>query len=139
MTAEEVVVEVKETAEHASNALQNTWAFSTMKSLLLASVGAVAMTYDEMEKFTKKLVDRGELAQKEAEKILSELRGRFTPATPEEGAEVPAAPAVHVETVAEELLNRLNIPSKRDIDELSAQIAQLSARVEELRKAQDGK
>ena len=34
----------------------------------------------------------------------------------------------------EDFLNRLNIPSKRDIEDLSAKIAQLAARVEELRK-----
>ena len=34
----------------------------------------------------------------------------------------------------EEFLNRLNIPSKRDIEDLSAKIAQLAVRVEELRK-----
>lgn len=37
----------------------------------------------------------------------------------------------------EEFLNRLNIPSKRDIGELSEKIAQLAARVEELRKSQE--
>jgi len=31
----------------------------------------------------------------------------------------------------------MNIPSKRDIDELSAKIAQLAARVEELRRVGD--
>jgi hypothetical protein len=36
----------------------------------------------------------------------------------------------------EDFLNRMNIPSKRDIDDLSARIAQLAARVEELRKHQ---
>ena len=36
----------------------------------------------------------------------------------------------------ESLLDFVNIPSKRDIEELSAKIAQLSARVEELRKNQ---
>jgi poly(hydroxyalkanoate) granule-associated protein len=41
-----------------------------------------------------------------------------------------------VEQGMEEFLNRLNIPSKRDIDELSEKIAQLAARVEELRKSQ---
>ena len=38
-------------------------------------------------------------------------------------------------SILEQLLNRMNIPSKRDIDELSAKIAQLAARVEELRRA----
>jgi poly(hydroxyalkanoate) granule-associated protein len=39
-----------------------------------------------------------------------------------------------LERGVEQVLNRLNIPSKRDIDELSIKIAQLAARVEELRQ-----
>ncbi len=41
-----------------------------------------------------------------------------------------------VEQGVEEFLNRLSIPSRRDIDELSAKLDQLSARVDELRKRQ---
>ena len=39
-----------------------------------------------------------------------------------------------IEQGVEEVLSRLNIPSKRDIEELSSRIAQLTARVEELKK-----
>jgi len=102
-----------------------------MRRLLLASFGAVAMTFDEVEAFVKKLVERGELAQKDAEKLLHEMQQRLT-------ANRPQVEKVsdRVEQGMEEFLNRLNIPSKRDIDELSEKIAQLAARVEELRKSQ---
>ena len=102
-----------------------------LRKLLLASIGAVAMTRDEVEAFVNKLVERGELAQKDGEKLLKELRSRVR-----EGRPQVQKVGERVEQGVEDFLNRMNIPSKRDIDDLSAKIAQLSARVDELRKHQ---
>jgi poly(hydroxyalkanoate) granule-associated protein len=104
-----------------------------LRRMLLAAVGAVAMSRDETEQFVAKLVERGELAQKDAEKLLRDVQSRLRQSRPEvqEQAEKVTTRAQHG---MEEFLNRLNIPSKRDIEELSAKIAQLAARVEELRK-----
>jgi poly(hydroxyalkanoate) granule-associated protein len=130
-TAEEVEVTIQETAgsAHAANA----WFVDNVKRLLTAGLGAFALSYDEAEKFVGKLVERGQIAQKDGERLLTEVRGRLPMRVPE----LPPAEQVagRVEHGMEEFLNRLNIPSKRDIDELSAKVAQLSARVEELRKA----
>jgi poly(hydroxyalkanoate) granule-associated protein len=127
--AEEVEVKVQEVTENVQAA--NTWFVDNMKRLLLAGLGAFALSYDEVEKFVHKLVERGELAQKDGEKLLSEVRHRFQAPRPQ-----VEKMGERVEQGVEEFLNRLNIPSKRDIDDLSAKIAQLSARVEELRKTQ---
>jgi poly(hydroxyalkanoate) granule-associated protein len=104
-----------------------------LRKMLLAGVGAVAMSRDETEQFVSKLVERGELAQKDAEKLLRDVQSRLRQSRPEvqEQAEKVTTRAQHG---MEDFLNRLNIPSKRDIEELSAKIAQLAARVEELRK-----
>lgn len=128
--AEEVEVKIQEAQSSAQAA--NAWFVENMKRLLTAGLGAFALTYDEAEKFVDKLVERGQIAQKDAEKLLSDVRARFQARMPD----VPQAEQMtgRVEHGVEEFLNRLNIPSKRDIDELSAKIAQLSARVEELRK-----
>ncbi len=127
MTAiEEVEVQVNEaidTKAPGSNL------FEGLRKLLLASIGAVAITRDEAEAFVNKLVARGELAQKDAESLITELRARLRGGSPQvEQVEE------RVESGIEQLLTRLNIPSKRDIDDLSAKIAQLTARVDELRK-----
>jgi poly(hydroxyalkanoate) granule-associated protein len=127
--AEEVevtVTEVEDTAAKASSTL-----VEGLRKLLLASLGAVAMTRDEVEAFVNKLVERGELAQKDGEKLVKELRSRVRESRPQ-----VQKVGERVEQGVEEFLNRLNIPSKRDIDDLSAKIAQLSARVDELRKHQ---
>jgi poly(hydroxyalkanoate) granule-associated protein len=124
-------VEVKVTDAQASDGAATSPLFEGLRRLLLASVGAVALTADEIEGFVNKLVERGELAQKDAERLLRELQARMRQGRPRaEDVEE------RVESGMEQFLNRLNIPSKRDIDELSAKIAQLAARVEELRKTQ---
>jgi poly(hydroxyalkanoate) granule-associated protein len=127
--AEEVEITVNEVEDTAAKA--GSTLVEGLRKLLLASLGAVAMTRDEVEVFVNKLVDRGELAQKDGEKLLKELRSRVR-----EGRPQVQKVGERVEQGVEEFLNRLNIPSKRDIDDLSAKIAQLSARVDELRKHQ---
>ena len=128
---EEVEVKVREVVENGKEA--GVSFMDLLRKMLLAGVGAVVMTRDESEQFVNKLVERGELAQKDAEKLLRELQNRVRQSRPQVGPQVEKIGA-RMEQGMEEFLNRLNIPSKRDIDELSAKIAQLAARVEELRK-----
>jgi poly(hydroxyalkanoate) granule-associated protein len=128
-TVETVEVRVTEAAP-AQQA--NAWLIDGFRRITLASIGAVAMTIDEAEALVGKLVERGELAQKDGQKVLSEIRGRLG-ARPQVPAEVEKV-GDRIEQGVEEVLARLNIPSKRDIEELSARIAQLTARVEELKK-----
>jgi poly(hydroxyalkanoate) granule-associated protein len=126
---EEVEIKVKEVEEAATKA--GSTLVEGLRKLLLASVGVVALTRDEVESFVNKLVERGELAQKDAEKLLKEMQARVRESRPQ-----VQKVGERVEQSVEEFLNRLSIPSKRDIDELSDKIAQLSARVDELRKRQ---
>lgn len=125
-------VEVKVNEAVASAGASSAWLVDGFRRIILASIGAVAMTIDEAEALVGKLVDRGELAQKDGQKLLKDLRGRITnrPQVPEQVEKV----GDRLEQGVEDVLNRLNIPSKRDIEELSARIAQLTARVEELKK-----
>ena len=126
---EEVEIKVNEVEE--SEAAASTPLVEGLRRLLLASIGAVAMTRDEVEAFLNKLVERGEIAQKDGERLLREMQARVRQGRPQ-----VQRVGERVEQGVEEFLNRLNIPSKRDIDELSARVAQLAARVEELRKRQ---
>ena len=102
-----------------------------VRRLMLAAVGAVAMTRDEMEQFVTRLVDRGEIAERDAKSLVNDVMSRRKRDVETAADEAEA----RVETRLEQVLNRMNIPSKRDIDELSDKIAQLSARVEELKKS----
>lgn len=102
-----------------------------VRRLMLAAVGAVAVTTDEVEQFVQRLVDRGEIAERDARSVIKDVMARRKRDVAETADEVES----RVESRLEQVLNRMNIPSKRDIDELSDKIAQLSARVEELKKS----
>lgn len=140
MTTHEVELEVKQISE-AKPLFNSTQLIDVVRKMVLAGVGAVALSTDEVQSFLNRLVERGEMAQKDAEKLMKEARESFnkqrpTFSLPNFQAQ-PAEISTQIENGLENILNRLNVPSKRDIDELSAKIAQLAARVEDLRKSQE--
>ncbi len=96
------------------------------RKVLLASIGAVALTQDEIEKFVDKLVERGELAEKDGKKLVREVmdkRQKEAKSTNEE-----------MSKRVEDILDRLNVPTKSDIEALGDKIAVLSKKVDELKK-----
>jgi poly(hydroxyalkanoate) granule-associated protein len=146
-TAEEIEVNVRQIDETPAPVNPTVQMVELMRKLMLAGVGAFALSRDEAETFLNRLVERGEIAQKDATRIMEESMARLRTATQPQQAQVEQTLAGvttqvsglsnQVESGLEQFLNRLNIPSKRDIDELSAKIAQLAARVEELRRSQE--
>ena len=136
MTApEEIEVNVRQLEEQAPPPNPAAPLFDVVRRMMLAGFGAFALTRDEAEHFLNRLVERGEIAQKDAQHLIEETMTRFRTVTPPPTVETSVNNiTTQVETGLEQLLNRMNIPSKRDIDELSAKIAQLAARVEELRR-----
>jgi len=96
------------------------------RKVLLAGVGAVALAQDEIEEFVNKLVERGEIAVKDGRKLIRDLIERRKKVTKKTEKDLDRR--------VEELLHRLNIPSKADIEALSAKIAALTKKVDELKK-----
>jgi poly(hydroxyalkanoate) granule-associated protein len=132
--SEEVEVHVRQIDEESEKA-ETMPAVDAMRRLLLASIGAMALSYDEAEKFINRLIERGELAQKDGEKVMNEVMNRFRQRPQEAQAEAENKAnelGNQIEQNVEQFFNRLNIPTRRDIDELSARVAQLAARVEEM-------
>lgn len=125
---DEIEVKLNEIKDDAAE--RATTLVDGVRRLMLAAVGAVAMTRDEMEQFLQRLVDRGEIAERDARKLINDVSSRRKQDVEQVADEAEA----RVETRLEQILNRMNIPSKRDIDELSDKIALLSVRVEELKK-----
>jgi polyhydroxyalkanoate synthesis regulator phasin len=97
--------------------------FEAARKVLLASMGAVALTQEEADKFVKKLVERGEIAEKDARKLLREVQ------------EKRKKGATELDKRLEEALDRLSVPTKADIEALGAKIAALAEKVGELKKA----
>lgn len=108
---------------------------STVRRILMAGVGAVVLAQEEVEEFVQKLVERGELAEQDGRKLVTDLREKRKSAQDSTQERVQETGAT-VDRGMENMLGRMNIPSKSDIETLSEKIAALSEKVDEL-KAQN--
>lgn len=117
-------MEMREMAGDSGNAL-----LSGLRRVLMAGVGAVALTQEQIEEFVGKLVERGEIADGDARKLISDVvdRRKRTLQDSTKRAEE------ELDKRIEGLLVRMNIPSKGEIDALSDKIADLSRKVDQLR------
>jgi poly(hydroxyalkanoate) granule-associated protein len=115
----DVVEESVETAERSP-------LLETARKVLLAGIGAVALAQEEIEEFVNKLIDRGEIAERDGRKLIDELMEKRRKKTREAEEEL--------DDRVEDLLDRMNVPTKADIEALSAKIAILTKKVDELKK-----
>jgi poly(hydroxyalkanoate) granule-associated protein len=126
-------VEVKvETPEAPQNGKGEHTFTEMVHRVLLASIGAVALAQEEVEEFVNRLIERGEIAEKDGKKVVKDVM---------ENRKKQAQKSAHkvddeVNKQVEQILERLNVPSKADIDTLSEKIASLSKKVDELKKTQ---
>ncbi len=97
--------------------------FEATRKVMLATVGAVGLAQDEIEDFINRLVKRGEIAEKDARKLVREVT--------EKRRKIAAK---RVDKEMDRVFDRMNIPSKADIDALNEKISILTAKVEELKK-----
>ena len=116
---ENVVEEVKpaaEVVEDETNQLQE-----ALHRVMLAAVGTLGLVQDEVEHFVNKAVERGQIAEKEARKTVNGMTEK------RKGAEK------EVDKRFEDMLIKLNIPTKNDLTALNEKIADLTKKVESLK------
>ncbi len=123
MTKKPVEVKVEEAPEER-NPL-----FEMARKVTLASIGAMALAQEEAEDFVNKLVERGEIAEKDGKQLIREMM--------EKRKKEAKKAEDQLDKRMEELLDRMNVPSKSDIEALSAKITALTKKVEELKKEQE--
>ena len=102
------------------------------RNMFLASIGAVVLAQEEIEEFVNKLVERGELAEKEGRRLAKDLAERRTQKAERARGEMGG----ELDRRIEEMLHRMNVPTRSDVEALSRQITALSKKVDELKKAQ---
>ncbi len=110
------VEKAKETAAEEPTKLQE-----ALHRVMLAAVGTVGLVQDELEHFVNKAVERGEIAEKEARKTVRDVSEK------RKGAEK------EVDKRFEDMLVKLNIPTKNDISALNDKIADLAQKVDSLK------
>lgn len=97
--------------------------YETTRLILLAGVGAISLAQDEINDFIDKLVDRGELAEADARKLVKEVSERREKLEEERRAR---AKETHQQAAA----------TRADVEALNARIAELTRQLEELRRQQ---
>jgi poly(hydroxyalkanoate) granule-associated protein len=120
---EKVEIVVEETSEE----MERNPLLEATRKVLLASIGAVALAQEEIESFVSKLVERGEIAEKDGKKLVRDVM--------EKRKKEAKKAEDELDKRIEDLLDRMNVPTKSDIEALSAKITALSKKVDELKKA----
>lgn len=118
-TNEEVVEEPKEKTEHQMSDL--------LRRMFLATIGAAVIAQEEIEVLVNKLVERGELAEKDGKKLVHEMMEKRKTRTTHISDEISKN--------VEGALKRMNIPTKADVDALNQKISALSKKIDELKKS----
>lgn len=106
----------------------------TTRKVLLAGVGAMALAQDEAESFVNRLVERGEIAEKEGRQLIKDMMEKRK----KKAEDTVEKTESELDARVERILQRMNIPTRNDINALSRQITALSKKVDELKKAQEG-
>jgi polyhydroxyalkanoate synthesis regulator phasin len=120
---ENVVEQVKPEVEKAKDAAveEHSKLQEALHRVMLAAVGTVGLVQDEFEHFVNKAVERGEIAEKEARKTVRDVGEKRKDAGKE------------VDKRFDDMLVKMNIPTKNDIATLNDKIADLTKKVESLK------
>ena len=120
---ENVIEQPKEVVTEEQSRVQE-----ALHRVVLAALGTVGLVQDEVEQFVNKAVERGQMAEKEARKTVQDVSEK------RKGAEKQMDKSFkEVDKRFEEMLAKLNIPTKNDITSLNEKIADLTKKVEELK------
>ena len=102
---------------------------------VLVSVGAAATAKQETEKLLKVLIERGELVEAEGRAKMKEAVAKRK-AGGKRVMDAAKKAEAEMDKRVEDVLNRLNIPTKSEIEDLTDKIAALTAKIDELKKEQ---
>ena len=116
---------VKETAGESTEASQSHM-MEMLRRVLLATIGAAVIAQEEIEALVNRLVERGEIAEKDGKKLMHELMDKRKSKTTKVEEDISKN--------LEGVLDRMNIPSKADVEALSQKITALSKKIDELKK-----
>ncbi len=97
--------------------------YETTRMVLLAGIGAISLAQDEINNFLDRLVERGEMAEADARKLVREVAERREKLEHERRQTTRAASAA------------APAATRGDIEALNARVAELTRQIEELRRS----
>ena len=100
--------------------------YNMARRVMLAAIGAVALAQEELEEFINKLVERGEIAEQDGKKLVGEVMERREKYQKKTKGEVNKQ--------IEQIMGRMDVPTKGDIDSLTKKIEALSKKIDTMNK-----
>lgn len=97
--------------------------FEMTRKLMLAAIGAAAIAQEELESFANRLVERGELAEKDARRLAQEMREKRERVMEERRAQRE---------------QQRRTATREEVEALTTRLAELNRELEELKRAQGG-
>lgn len=91
--------------------------FDALRKAVLFGAGLAVMTTEKMKDFADELVKRGEMSEKDAKEALKEWMDKSKQARKEMEEKT--------ESAVNNVLSRMNIPSRSELDELKERLAKL--------------
>ena len=92
----------------------------SIHKMFLAGVGLAAMTKDKIDEHIKELVEKGKLTEKEGREMADDMLKKSKQAAEDLEKQV--------EKLVQQTLGTLQIPSKKEVEELAARIEKLEAK-----------
>jgi polyhydroxyalkanoate synthesis regulator phasin len=87
------------------------------KKAMLAGVGLALKTWDEVEDFTKEMVEKGKMGEKEGNKFLKELQNRYD--------DTQKKLEARVEKTVKEFLKKANLVTSDELKAVKKEIREL--------------
>jgi poly(hydroxyalkanoate) granule-associated protein len=135
MAPKSPIDKAKKSAGEAVEHVQKSHVVELTHQMVLAGIGAGVLAKEETEKVLKVLVERGTIAEEESRRLMKEAMAKRKKATSRATRRAKNV-EVELDSKVEEVLTRLNIPTKAEIEALSAKISALTKKVDELKKGQ---
>ena len=92
-----------------------------IKNAVLAGLGLISLTSEKAEEFAKELIKRGELTENEKAKFVKDVL--------DQSEKTKTEIEQKIEKTVETILSRINIPSRKEFEELKNKVEELSRQV----------
>ncbi len=92
-----------------------------LKKALSLGLGALLVSKDKIEDVVNELVKKGELGQEEGKNLVNELI--------EKGEASVNEVEVKIEKIVKGIMEKLNLPTRKELDELKSEIEQLKEKL----------
>jgi len=91
--------------------------FNLLKKMIWLGAGLAVMTTEKIEAVVAELIKKGQLSEKEGKELAAELIARSLTAKKELGEKV--------EKIMSDTLQKLNIPTRKDLEDLKKRLVRL--------------